>query len=639
MPFSISAAIGFVALFGIAAMNGIMVVGCYNRLIDAGRTPESGLVETCTVQMRPVLMTCAAACVGLLPAAFSTAIGSQVQRPLAIVVVGGTLLAPLAVPDGAACGDRPVLAPHGAAGGASGRRGGGALMARARFAACLALAASLGGCMVGPDFKTPEPPPTDRYLPDEGGTLNLVSAGIPGGEAQRVVQDLDIPNQWWTVFQSQPLNGLIDRSLKANPDIKSAIAALRVSQQTTRAQRAALFPTVGVAGTAAQTQAPSVLSAPTADGNYVFGLFTALLNITYSLDVWGGTRRATESAEAQTEAQCFLLEAAYLTLASNVVVAAITEASLRAQVQATQRIVAAQRETLGILQGQAGLGAISGADVATQQAALAQAEATLPPLQKALALQRNLLATLTGSLPSKALAESFELNDLKLPADLPLSLPARLVEQRPDIRAAEANVHSAAAQVGVAVAAQLPQINLSAVVGSQALTLGHAVQSRRRCGQRDRQRRLHADAARRRRAAGQEAGGAVLARAGPGAIPVGGPHRLPQCRRHVARARARRAGAEGDRGGRAGRGDQPHHRAPPAGRRRHDLRHRADRRAHLPAGAAGAHPGAGQSPDGYGGAVPGAGRRLVESRRADQSGAAHGVQAAQAAAACQVSKV
>lgn len=346
-------------------------------------------------------------------------------------------------------------------------------MTRAKFAAPLALVASLAGCMVGPDFKTPEPPPTNRYLPEESTTLNLVSAGIPGGEAQRVVQDLDIPSQWWMVFQSQQLNSLIDRSLKANPDIKSAVAALKVSQQTARAQRATLFPTVGVAGTAAQTQAPTVLSAPTADpNNYVFGLFTALLNITYSVDVWGGTRRGIESAEAQAEAQCFLLEAAYLTLASNVVVAAITEASLRAQVQATQRIIAAQRETLGILQGQAGLGAISGADVASQQAALAQAEATLPPLQKALAQQRNLLTTLTGSLPSTALAENFQLNDLKLPADLPLSLPARLVEQRPDIRAAAANVHSASAQVGVAVAAQLPQINLSSAIGSQALTLG-----------------------------------------------------------------------------------------------------------------------------------------------------------------------
>src|SRR6185295_16196619 len=95
MSFSISAAIGFVALFGIAAMNGIMLVGCFNRLIEAGLEREEALRRTCELQMRPVLMTCIAACVGLLPASFSTAIGSQVQRPLAIVVVGGMLLAPL----------------------------------------------------------------------------------------------------------------------------------------------------------------------------------------------------------------------------------------------------------------------------------------------------------------------------------------------------------------------------------------------------------------------------------------------------------------------------------------------------------------------------------------------------------------
>ncbi len=94
MPFSISAAIGFVALFGIAAMNGIMVVGCFNRLVASGLEREAALALTCEQQMRPVLMTCVAACVGLLPAAFSTAIGSQVQRPLAIVIVGGMLLAP-----------------------------------------------------------------------------------------------------------------------------------------------------------------------------------------------------------------------------------------------------------------------------------------------------------------------------------------------------------------------------------------------------------------------------------------------------------------------------------------------------------------------------------------------------------------
>ncbi len=152
------------------------------------------------------------------------------------------------------------------------------------------------------------------------------------------------------------------------------------------------------------------------------------------------------------------------------VAAAILEASLRAQIESTQRIVAAQRETLGILRQQEGLGAITGADVAQQEAALAQAEATLPPLQKALAQQRNLLATLTGRLPSAAVAERFELSDLTLPQDLPLSLPSRLVEQRPDIRAAEANLHSAGAQLGVATANQFPQITLSAGINTTSLT-------------------------------------------------------------------------------------------------------------------------------------------------------------------------
>lgn len=345
-------------------------------------------------------------------------------------------------------------------------------MSLRRVAAGLALATALSSCTVGPDFKTPDPPNTNRYLPEEG-PLSLVSAGIPGGEAQRVVSELDIPGQWWSVFQSQPLNGLIDRSLKANPDIAAAVAGLQAARQTARAQRAALFPTVTAGGTAAQTQAPTVMSAPTADPTtWVYGLFTATLSITYAPDVWGGTRRAAESAEALAEGQCFLLEAAYLSLASNVVAAAINEASLRAQVQATQRIIAAQRETLAILRGQSNLGAVSGADVATQEAALAQAEATLPPLNKALAQSRNLLATLTGELPSTPLIESFELSDLKLPPELPLSLPSKLVEQRPDIRAAEAGVHSAAAQVGVAVAAQLPNFNLLANIGSQSLLLG-----------------------------------------------------------------------------------------------------------------------------------------------------------------------
>ncbi|OJU34716.1 MAG: hypothetical protein BGN99_14570 [Alphaproteobacteria bacterium 65-37] len=338
------------------------------------------------------------------------------------------------------------------------------------LALAAAMATALAACSVGPDFVAPEGPKTSGYLPDQ--KTNLIAAGIPGGEAQRIVQEMDIPGQWWAVFQSPQLNSLIERSLTANPDVRAAAAALKVAQLNARAQRATLFPTISAGLTGSQNQTATILQTPLANQELtIFGLFTAGLQITYALDIWGGNRRQIESLDALAEAQCFQLEGTYLSLASNVVAAAILEASLRAQVEATKRIIAAQRETLGILTQQSGLGAIPGADVATQQAALAQSEATLPPLQKALAQQRNLMANLVGRLPSNAVAEHFELADLKLPADLPLSLPSKLVEQRPDVRAAEANLHSASALVGVAIANQLPQLTLSASVTANSLTL------------------------------------------------------------------------------------------------------------------------------------------------------------------------
>jgi NodT family efflux transporter outer membrane factor (OMF) lipoprotein len=333
------------------------------------------------------------------------------------------------------------------------------------------IASALGACTLGPNFTSPDAPRTDRYLAEDQPN-QLVSAGIPGGEAQQIVQSLDIPGQWWGVFQSRPLNGLIESALVANPDIQAASASLRVAQFNARAQRATLFPTVQAGFNASQNQSPTSLQSPTSDNATIFGLFTTGLTISYTLDLFGANRRAIESLDALAEAQCFQLEAAYLSLASNVVAAAILEASLRSQIDATKRIIAAQRETLGILRQQEGLGAITGADVATQEASLAQAETTLPPLEKALAQQRNLLATLTGRLPSERVAERFELTDLKLPQELPLSLPSRLVEQRPDVRASESNLHSASALVGVAIANQFPQITLSAGINTTSVTFG-----------------------------------------------------------------------------------------------------------------------------------------------------------------------
>jgi NodT family efflux transporter outer membrane factor (OMF) lipoprotein len=334
----------------------------------------------------------------------------------------------------------------------------------------LAAFAALTGCTLGPDFVPPNPPKAQAFLPDQ--PPEFVAGGITGGEVQRIVGDLDIPGQWWALFQSPELNGLIETALRANPDIKAAAAGLRVAQEAVRAQRATLFPTLqgGFGGTA--NQVPTVLSAPTADNNYSYTLYTTGLTLSYNLDLWGSTRRSVESLDALAEAQCFQLEGAYLSLAANVVASAILEASLRAQIDSTQRIIAAQRDTLDILNRQLGLGAVNGSDVAAQQAALAQVEATLPPLQKALAQQRNLLATLTGRFPDRSLAERFRLEDLKLPQELPLSLPSHLVEQRPDVRAAEANLHSASALVGVAIANQFPNVTLNANIGTQALTVG-----------------------------------------------------------------------------------------------------------------------------------------------------------------------
>ena len=188
-------------------------------------------------------------------------------------------------------------------------------------------------------------------------------------------------------------------------------------------------------------------------------------------DVFGGTRRSVEGLAAQEEAQRFQLEAAYLTLTSSVVAAAVGEAELRDQIAATEEIIRIQRESLDILRRQKALGQAAGGDVAAQEAALAQAEATLPPLQKQLAQQRDLIAVLTGRLPSEQPDARFTLAALQLPQDLPVSLPSKLVAQRPDIRAAEENLHAASAAIGVAVANMLPQINLTGDVGTTALTL------------------------------------------------------------------------------------------------------------------------------------------------------------------------
>ena len=330
------------------------------------------------------------------------------------------------------------------------------------------VAALLAGCAVGPDFVPPAAPDTQGYTP-EPLSSRTASAATAGGQAQRFVHNLDLPGQWWTLFHSKPLNALVERALAANADLKAAQAALRVARENVRAQQGALFPAVD-AGFAATRLLPPV-AGPEIDNSTVaptFNLFTTALNVSYSPDVFGGTRRSIEALVAQADAQRFALEATYLTLTSNLAGAAVQEASLRGQIAATQKIIDIERRVLDLLREQRKAGQIAELDVVAQEAALAQVEQTLPPLQKQLAQTRDLLAALSGGFPSDRIAEKFALAALRLPRDLPLSLPAKLVAQRPDVRAAEANLHAAGALIGVAIANRLPNITLTATAGSTA---------------------------------------------------------------------------------------------------------------------------------------------------------------------------
>jgi len=331
-------------------------------------------------------------------------------------------------------------------------------------------AALLAGCSSGPDFERPAKPTATSYTPESLAPRTSAAGSGPGAAAQTFVPAMDIPGEWWTLFHSPQLDALIREALKANPDVDAAQAALRQARETFYAQQGSLFPTIS--GNAQGQQQLAPLASQGQSGSAMFGVTTASLNVSYAPDVFGGVRRQVESKEALAEVQRFQLEATYLSLTSNVVVSAINLASLQAQINATQDIVRILENSLGVVRRQFDLGGASRADVLAQEATLTQTKATLPPLQKQLAQERNRLMRLVGRSPDQDRGESFDLAKLKLPQELPVSLPSQLVEQRPDVRAAEAQLHSASADIGVAVANQMPQFTITGALGFTSGGLG-----------------------------------------------------------------------------------------------------------------------------------------------------------------------
>lgn len=328
------------------------------------------------------------------------------------------------------------------------------------------LAAAFAGCTVGPNFHRPDAPGTPRYtetpLPQQTESANRT--------AQRFVDGGDLPAQWWSLYRSEPLDRLVRDAIAGSPTLFAARATLTQARENLAARTGALlYPAVNANASATRQKFSN--SAFGASGASLFNLYNASIDVSYLLDVAGGNRRQLEALEAQVDFQNYQLEGAYLALTSNIVTAAILEASLRAQLQATRDILAAEQEVVKRVRRQYELGGVARLDLVSVQSQAAQTEATIPPQEAQLAQARHLLAVLIGRLPSEASLPQFNLDTLHLPEDIPVSLPSELVRQRPDIRASEALLHQASAQIGVATANLYPQVTLTGSFGVEALQL------------------------------------------------------------------------------------------------------------------------------------------------------------------------
>ena len=343
-----------------------------------------------------------------------------------------------------------------------------------RRLATLTIACVAGaGCAVGPRFIAP-PPPVNAAYANAPLRPTAATPGVVAGASQRFAVDAAIGGRWWTRFGSPALDRLIARAIAHNPDLGAARAALETAHDEELAARGAYAPSVS-AGFAASRARQSALLAPVPNypavpNEFQYDLYTPGVSVAYVPDVFGLNRRTVEVAGEATRAARFEMIATYETLVANVAVAAIEEAALRAEVRATRQLIASDRSVTRILRLRYAKGYSSRIDLAAQQAQAATVAATLPPLEKALAEQRDLLAALLGDPPNRR-RDRIDLADLHLPERLPVSLPSRLVEQRPDVRQAQSNLHAASAAVGIAVAERFPNLTLSANLGSTALAI------------------------------------------------------------------------------------------------------------------------------------------------------------------------
>jgi NodT family efflux transporter outer membrane factor (OMF) lipoprotein len=336
---------------------------------------------------------------------------------------------------------------------------------------CFFLAAfftiAFAGCAVGPDFRPPDPAIPQSYtaasLPSK-----TASAPVTGGSAQEFIFAEDVSAQWWTLFESPELDRLVRRGLGGSPSLSAAEAALRKAAETLSAVRGGLYPGFDLNALAVRDRTSTNTYPPVS----IFTVYNASVNVSYAFDFFGGLRRRIEGAQAQVDYRRYQREAAYLSLTANIVTTAIQEAALRAQIRSIDEIESVEGKQLAVVERQVHLGALPQAALLAQQSQVAMTRAMLPSLEKQLTFARHALALLIGEFPSEEGMSELHLETLHLPGSLPVSLPSRLVRQRPDIRASEALLHAACAEVGVATSNLYPQITLSAGYGAQSMSTG-----------------------------------------------------------------------------------------------------------------------------------------------------------------------
>lgn len=332
---------------------------------------------------------------------------------------------------------------------------------------CAASLFCVSGCTVGPDFVRPEPPQVERYTSGSQPSATIAA----DGQAQRFEEGVRIVSDWWRFFNSSKLDAVIKEAFVNNQNLQAAQASLRQSQDNLRAGYGVFYPQVDAGFDATRQKLSQTRFGGSSANSTIFNLFTFSATVSYALDIFGGERRAVEGLQAQVDFQRYMVLGTYLTLSGNIVNTVIARAAYLEEIKATEQTISLEKEQIRITELQAQAGTVPYSNVLSLRSQLAATEATLPPLRQKLNQADHLLATLAGHAPAEWTSPQINMEDIALPVDLPLTLPSEFVRQRPDILAAEAELHSASADIGVATAALFPSFTLNGSYGLENTSL------------------------------------------------------------------------------------------------------------------------------------------------------------------------